>query len=275
MEKKREVGPEKERKKERDVPPSRWNWIRSRKINRVGWWRGGGFQRQRGSRRGGGGGASFLLFYNERRSTSKKKKKKNNMRQVRRLLLNPAILNRIIHRRRGQTSRKMSRSFAISGAERLHFKVKFPRAPAMLSFVPCTTFFPCNWHEEKEGEKHAPLFPEHCFEIYIPCFEGKKQLVARNGQEIARFETFRKASQRKRVRESFVRRKNYSVSFSSGAFIVNVLRLNVLFDPNRGNYFISSRRYGIKLRRERKREIVQREGKEEGSSSYSKDTNKI
>lgn len=30
------------------------------------------------------------------------------------------------------------------------------------------------------------------------------------------------------------------------------------FDPNRGNYFISSRRYGIKLKRERKRECSKR-----------------
>lgn len=45
-----------------------------------------------------------------------------------------------------------------------------------------------------------------------------------------------------------------------------------LFDPNRGNYFISSRRYGIRLKRERERESSNRRGKRGKAPLPPKDT---
>lgn len=213
MEEKKEVGPKSERarEREREGPPSRWNWIRSRKINRVG------------------DEASLLLFYGSKKKTIRVKWD---------VFRRSTPDSESHYSREDKPPEKCRVSFAISGCRSTERNVFISKSNFRQRYHLSLNFFlPCKWHAKRERKTLAmPLSSNILFRNIHVSFEGVERFVARRAKENGKV--------------LLVERIIQSVS----EWRIHRVRLKVKrspFDPNRGNYFISSRRYGIKLKRER------------------------
>lgn len=205
---------------------------------------------RRGSRfsEGRGRGASLLLFYNEK----KKQYASSEMSSA----AQPPILNRIIHERTekccvrwrfpvaGAPNRTSSFQSQISGSERKRSRC---------CHLSLNNFFLFLVTDTRKGRERRAIFaslsPNILFRNIYVSFGGKRWKGSSRNEP------------RNRVSRG-VAKENGSgkvlpverIIQSVSEWRIHRERLKVKrspFDPNRGNYFISSRRYGIKLKRER------------------------
>lgn len=184
----------------------------------------------------------------------------------------PPILNRIIHERTG----KMSRSLAISGcrSRTSSFQSQISgseRKRSRCCHLSLNNFFLFLVTDTRKGRERRAIFaslsPNILFRNIYVSFGGKRWKGSSRNEP------------RNRVSRG-VAKENGSgkvlpverIIQSVSKWRIHRERLKVKrspFDPNRGNYFISSRRYGIKLKREREREnAVSEEEEKEGEEPW-------